>query len=140
MSDTLFNATYTASVNLTGQDVCYLMITALEGGSQYWCYAIRSTRVEDGVTTDVRLKEEETWENFKPFHVRWFDAESDEDFGEPEDNPEGWSDPIEITKERVDEALTKLYSRPRSFDVDNYDAEDADAFFQFLLLGELVYG
>lgn len=130
--------TFNPTIKITAEQVNDLMITALEGGSTYWCAAVRATRKENGEIVNVRLKDEATWENFQPFHIRWFDAESDEQFGEPDENPEGWSDHIEITTKRVNQALSKRLAK--GLDIENYDAYCADAWFQELILGEVVYG
>lgn len=116
-----------ARVPLSPQQVADLMITALEGGSSYWCSKIRVVGDDD-----AKFLDEAFWTDLKPFQFRlWI--------------PDDMTDEMEIkivdvTPESVNAALSKLVGRRGGFDIENYDAYDADYFFQCLVLGEVVYG
>lgn len=135
--------TFGATVPVTAEDISYLLVAALEGGSNYWLSAIR---IRSPLTdTDPRqpgfwsdpdndagcLKEEAFWKSLTPFTLVCQLAEEDE----PDDIVI-----VEITQERINAALTYLYGRNGGFDMNNHDALDADCFLQFVVFGEVVYG
>lgn len=141
--------TFSAIVPVTAGNIADLMITALEGGSSYWLAAIRV--VGQGTDTDPQqpgfwndpdnnagfLKDESYWETIAPdTHA---DAPLFTMVGLLSEEPEG-EDVVSavMTKRRIQDALSTYSKSGRS--LEDYDAFDADYFFQHLLLGELVYG
>lgn len=135
----MFNVT--APRQLSAENISDLVIAALEGGSNYWLARIR-VRAE-GNTDDIRspvfwenndgsqLKDEGFWDNLTSVAIVIELSEEEEGDEKVE---------IVVTHASVEEALSKMYGRRGGFDMENYDAEDADCFLQRLLLGDVVYG
>jgi hypothetical protein len=119
---------YPVTVTVTAEHVADLMTTALEGGSGHWLESfLRMSPAADGI---------------RP----WY-ASTDLWGGEYEIEATEFGDPSQmhtITRAEVARGLTLLATRaPNAFaDLvsDNHDADTADTFMQFVVLGEVVYG
>lgn len=115
-----------------------VLITALEGGSNYW-YTLsesadeklehikREFRKENLATSEYFVKGVMAGESFEIL-----DMENDDVLGE-------------INKESCLKAIQTMIegvyrSQILSMLNENFDAEDADIFFQFAVIGEIVYG
>tara|TARA_A100001391_G_scaffold163483_2_gene123012 strand:- start:1515 stop:1877 length:363 start_codon:yes stop_codon:yes gene_type:complete len=102
-----------------------LFITVLESGyTSAWL---------DDINSDKPLTEKETWEKLKEFKFIITHDGRDE------------TDSVTVNHETVLTALAKTVdTRNLKFDSDNlledFDALDADLFFQYLCFGDLVYG
>lgn len=123
-----------------------LLVTALEGGSNYWYYLPDLTMVprprdseghRQPLSTDIAKA---VWEGAR---VPVTDASEQ---GRPtfENKPIGY-----ITRKSIDSAVERMAvgdengngKRQAGHIIgDDYDAEDADVWFQFVVLGKLVYG
>jgi signal-transduction protein with cAMP-binding, CBS, and nucleotidyltransferase domain len=123
-------------VSLSMKDIEAIFVTAIEGGSNYW-YLLKEDSIES-----IRLyvtKEENPYlsEAFgqavmKGASVAVYDLED-------EDELLGI-----VTKESIIEGLQKALEDKRD-EVskvlnEDYDAGDADVLFQYMVLGEIVYG
>lgn len=121
---------FVVPVTVSNQMIADLFITAMEGGSDYWCSAAHPKNWTP--TEDDRLWYASTAYLSGPdFEVEAYDAESDEKF-----HVEG-----RVGIERGLAVMAKKY--PRHFSdilIDNHDAETADVFFQCVILGDVVYG
>lgn len=106
------------------QGIADLFITALEGGSSYWCESIDS---------EYDLKEASTWAALTTCRVEWTDME------DPEANGVKIVEAIDIER-----GLARIANwRYTVVDGDGgveHDADSADAFFQVVLLGDVIYG
>lgn len=114
------------TVEITEEQIKDVLVTALEGGSNYWyeldIKAPKGTPYEDYITQQVISGES----------IPVYDIE-DED----EDRvPLGF-----INLENMERGFY-LYSKDRDlvYLLDGGDAEDADMWFQFTVMGEIVYG
>ena len=107
-----------------------VVITALEGGSNYWCYVdapdISERRHGEAIAeTIVR-------QIIEGKSIEVFDSENDESHGF-------------ISRESCLKAIDSMLNNDYRDTVLNivreqYDAEDADVFFQFSVMGEIVFG
>lgn len=111
--------TITTTTTITSQQIADLMVTAIEGGSNYWCASIDN----DGPYADPKTYERDfTWK-----------VETHED------------DPAELTPAKIEAGLQKLADEYPTFfhDLvgdDALDADGADVAFQLMLFGDVVYG
>jgi hypothetical protein len=131
----------TVPTKISAENISDLVISALEGGSNYWLSRIRirpEGNTEDPTkgefwqnTSGAELKEEAFWANLSTASIVIELAEEEE----PDDVVQ-----TSITRQDVETALGKLYQRRGGFDMDNFDAEDGDMFLQVLLLKEHTYG
>lgn len=116
-----------------------IFVTALEGGSNYWCYF--SDEAIDIVNNSVPE------ERFNPFAERLFKAVYDNGAVVPIHDAEGDEDdePIgELSADSMREGLRRcaneaLWALQNEID-ERGDAESSDVVFQYMALGELVYG
>jgi hypothetical protein len=116
-----------ASLEVSPQALADLMITALEGGSNYWL---------DSFITEHSLKDPAPWLNL-PIRVEYI-LSADNDDEEPV------TEVKLIEKADIDRALARVaHHRYASYDSTDkcfdHDAWAADSFLQVLLLGEEVY-
>lgn len=116
-----------------------IFITAIEGGSNYWCEfsdeaidIVNNSVPKDGVTSFAERLFKAVYDNgaVVPIH----DAEGDED-----DEPIG-----ELSADSMREGLRRcaneaMWALQNEIDEDG-DAQSSDVVFQYLALGELVYG
>ena len=114
-------------VILTEQDVDDIMVTALEGGINYWC--------DEAEVVGEHLGEYASDQISRGGSLRLYDAEGDEVY--------------ELTQEKfligVAQAINYGYGtdwmeRGGTIDVCNIDADGADAIIQFALFGDVIYG
>jgi len=109
-----------------------LLVTALEGGSNYW-YSIRDLEsigiIMEALPPSVKLYKAVMQEGLE---LEVYDIEDeDEKLGV-------------ISKERILSALGEMKDKaPEDYQNiidDVWDAESADVWFQFVVMGEVVYG
>jgi hypothetical protein len=111
------NLQATYIVKFTSEQLHDLFITAIEGGCNYWC---RSIEILDGDNNLVSHQDEDLFEREDiVFRVTTEDGQ--------------------CTK-RPTCLIQAVGECGRIIDFDNHDAEDADAWFQKAILGEIVYG
>jgi hypothetical protein len=110
----------TVETEVSNQDLADLVVTAFEGGSQYWC---DSCHMLEG----------------QPVLSPWYS------------DPLFYGSPfkMQVGRKIIDNAAleagmqlfsTKYPARFAEFKAGDYDAEDADAFWQCVVLGDVVYG
>jgi len=117
---------------MTDQQLEDLFVTAIEQSTGYWC--------EFSLTKE--LTEKYADENKSTAEMLWTALLAGEtlNFSDVEDPMEKW----ELTLEKVKEGCEKLFlEEPAHYAnvlTENCDAETADVWFQYCLLGELVFG
>lgn len=113
-------------INIEDQHIDDLMVTALEGGINYWCRQVRVIKfpegIDDIIASDVISKGGE---------LKLWDAEDDE---------ETWILTLEMFLEGI-----KMYciaNGETNMDdlMDNHDACTADQIMQYALFKEIVFG
>lgn len=115
--------TFTIKVEkeISAQEVADLIITALEGGVNYWCGGVETIPHND-------IKTPEAWTD-PNFTLKVTDAEEEEPDAQ-----------VHVNKARVEAALLQFHERSPGVELEACDADDADVFFQYLVFGEIVYG
>ena len=123
-------------VEVTPRRIADLMVTAIEGGIDYWCNSVKLLTAY-------------------PEHQPWYDDENLYSGGDisievveldpsSEENVEGsWI--INLASMEKAFCLMQEYGTPkgwhwRNFITENDDAETADVWFQLTVFGEVVYG
>ena len=136
---------------LTAKNIADIVITAFEGGSNYWC----------GRADTVELTASGWHSMSKEQHASW----RDDDGCGPYANPEFWESderdyrlhdeyeneaaPIVLTSDKIALAIQKLadHENPgwqqtaaRLMEPGDYDADDADVAIQMAVFDDVVYG
>jgi hypothetical protein len=109
-------------------------VTALEGGSNYWAYIKESTLRKirkEGVPVSIYVLQAV----LSGIDVDVYDVESDDD------DPIGTISMSTMT-DRLDKLMNNKGCKRALLNMMNeeYDAEDADIVFQYIVLGEIIYG
>ncbi len=109
-------------------------VTALEGGSNYWAYIKESTLRKirkEGVPMSIYVLQAV----LSGIDVDVYDVESDDD------DPIGTISMSTMT-DRLDKLMNNKGCKRALLNMMNeeYDAEDADIVFQYIVLGEIIYG
>ena len=145
-------------VTITHGEIESMLITALEGGSNYW-YEFNAKDLKDARNWLLKEIEEGRLKRNESVHYTWMDAmfqgyskpipvyeseevydlENDGEFEEVE--PIGYLS-METIKKGLEKASIEYPNRFRQFfpEYDNGDAEDADVLFQLIFLNDVVYG
>ena len=112
-----------SKVELTRQDIDDLVVTALEGGINYWCRKAKVLQCPEPYTyaSDVISRNGS---------LMLYDAES----------PDKW----ELTLEKFMKGVKFVCERDKYTNaedlMDNHDADTADAIVQYALFNEIVFG
>lgn len=125
MSEKKFTVRAQIEVNLSQQDIDDIMVTALEGGINYWCRRVKVVGKYLGEASSDQIS--------RGGSLILYDAES--------------SDKWELTLEKFLNGV-KLYFEQgchvqvedNAIDTGDMDANDADCIVQFALFGEVVFG
>lgn len=140
--------TITSVRDVKTEDVYDLLISALEGGSNYW-YMIQDVvwpkppyRFADKLWASERVKNPDYINQCEvPFNEGGALMIDDERANDPE-----LKAPVKLDMARIEEGL-KLFANSveyshhwRDFISDNTDAITADVFLQFCIFGKVVYG
>ena len=117
-----------------------IIVTALEGGSNYW-YLINTDEFKKELPSSdepLSIRIAGALYNDTPFKLNVYDIESgDEDY---EDKELLGVVTYESCKKAFD-IMAKDYSyRLSNFINESYDADDADVFFQLATMGEVTFG
>lgn len=124
---------YSAEIHISPELVADLMITAFEGGSNYWLagWSLRSAKTE--------TRRGQPW--YADPHLYEDDFTIDLTLSE-EDGSLGEKRIVEL--ENVQIGINKMATNSTGFFADmvngNWDAETADVFLQYVALGEIIYG
>jgi hypothetical protein len=116
------------------EDIADLIVTALEGGINYWCR--KAVMKENAITKDYFnvLPEDQDKINYASDLISYggtlilFDAESSDK----------WELDIDKMLKGIDMHCTNMKKSPANL-MDDYDANDADAIVQYAVFGELVF-
>jgi hypothetical protein len=110
----------------TEQNINDLMVTALEGGINYWCRKAKITKIPEGVGNNIYASDLIS----KDGTLELYDIES--------------TDKWELTLEKFLNGVKYVCERNGYTDaddlMDNYDADTADAIVQYALFNEIVFG
>lgn len=110
----------------TSQDMSDWLITAIEGGISYWCSAVW---IKDKAQSNMSYQLEGLFEHPEAWSIYVEDAEDETTVSA---RGLAFIDAINKVPEHVRNRLLA--------DDHEYDAEDADAWFQCAIFGEVVYG
>lgn len=116
------------AVEIDDQILEDLFITAFEGGSNYWAEVKQKTPRGEGSSS------ERWWRNImkKGGTMTIYDAEEEGEILGRFDLPK-----VLVGTAKMAENAPEQFANVLS---ENYDAETADVWFQFVVLGEIVYG
>lgn len=112
-----------------------MLVTAFEGGSNYWAtlgfvdrtHFVKGNSLAENVARSVLAD--------KNYKLDVYDVESDED------EPELLGTMTYASIEKAFNIMANEYPEAyRNIITENYDADDADIFFQLAVMGELVFG
>jgi hypothetical protein len=117
------------------EDIADLIVTALEGGINYWCR--KAVMKENAITKDYFnvLPEDQDKINYASDLISYggtlilFDAESSDK----------WELDIDKMLKGIDMHCTNMKKSPANL-MDDYDANDADAIVQYAVFGKLTFG
>ena len=145
---------------LTKQDIIDILITALEGGSNYWYLIDLPENIKSyGQSTSEAVGEYilrggsiDFFDREEYYDVRRSLKDGDYNIGDSDDmiDKKSYQEDIENTKlgyidmDRILEAITKIKSEYpeiwKNILLENADAGDADVFLQLCVMNEVVYG
>lgn len=129
--DTVKQFAVPSTIKLSVQDLTDILITALEGGIDYWCRKVG--QVQRGDSLVVIRRDDEVWNEYICRNVAMggtliFFAYEEET---------GYT----LTREKLLEAIAKVAVTHKLDLVDlGIDATDADVIVQTALFGKVVYG
>jgi hypothetical protein len=119
---------------ITKEDIINIFVTALEGGSNYWYYiptipnGVRDIMNETGLATSEAIGQYV----LKGGYVQINDAEDEEEILGNIDM-DGLLDAIQKIKAEYPNVYNNIID-------EDYDADDADVFFQIAVMGEVTFG
>lgn len=119
---------------ITKQDIIDLFVTALEGGSNYWYYlpsipsGVREISRETGMATSEAIGEYV----LRGGNIQVNDAEEEEEILGTVDMG-NLIDAIDLLKADYPQTYENIID-------EEYDADDADIFFQLAVMGEVTFG
>jgi len=145
---------------LTKQDIIDILITALEGGSNYWYLMDLPENIKSyGQSTSEAVGEYilrggsiDFFDREEYYDVRRSLKDGDYNIGDSDDmiDKKSYQEDIENTKlgyidmDRILESITKIKSEYpeiwKNILLENADAGDADVFLQLCVMNEVVYG
>ncbi len=117
----------TTNHELTVQMIDDLMVTALEGGINYWCRKAKITKFPENVEEGQSMTATEVLANGGELTL--YDAESDDKWLLTR---EGFLKGLKMHCEANMSDLMEMY--------ENHDADDADAIVQYAVFNEIVFG
>ena len=111
---------------ISNENINDLMVTALEGGINYWCGKVRIIKFPENTSDNVLASDVISGDG----ELKLFDAESDD----------SWI----LTKDKFLNGVIKTLKWGNFESVeemmDNHDAETADVLIQFALFDDIVFG
>jgi hypothetical protein len=150
--------TIEVKIQITNDAIESMLVTALEGGSNYW-YDLKSKTLNDAKNWLLKEIEEGRLKRNESVHYTWMDAmfqgypkaipvyDSEEIYGiEDEDELEDVEPIGHLSMENIKKGLEKASKEyPHQFsqyfpEYTNGDADDADVLFQLICLDDVVYG
>lgn len=124
-SDTKVVGEYTVTKALTEKDIENIMVTALEGGIGYWARLIM----------DDMFADRPKGEPLSMWCVKLLLTGIGLTFQDAEDDDERWV----LSLEKLVKGIQEYADLHDDFDLEDFDADAADAIVQHALFGEVVY-
>lgn len=119
--------TYTKVISLTADNVDSIVVTAFEGGVNYWCGVKRNEEFADK-PSNVPMSTWITHCLLEGKEIVLYDKEETED-------------DVTLTLEKLLKGVSlNSEKRPHDSDLENMDADTADAIIQYAVFGKLVFG
>jgi len=112
--------------NIPDQDIIDCLVTALEGGSNYW-YNMPDLTMLRSYKEALALSERVAMSALDGENIPVYDIEDEEELL-------GF-----ISKANIEQGIKLFVEDGREFDP-GMDADEADVLFQFIVMGEVVYG
>ncbi len=123
---------FTTEVEIDPQMVADLMVTAIEGGSNYWVNSIVLKEAKTPNRTEPWYANPALYED--AFHIKVYEMDEE---GQPTEEhyigQHGMRVGLEKMANKAPGHFTNIVS-------DQWDAETADVFLQYVVLGDIVYG
>ena len=121
-----YHITYQTTITLTEEDITDIVVTALEGGINYWACLDNTTDEFNNAPDDEPISITTAKILLSGGTVIFYDNEDD----------------LAVFKLTLDKLLKgiKNYAEWRGFDMDYIDADMADCIVQYALFDEVVYG
>lgn len=114
--------------DITEKEVWGIIVTAFEGGINYWCGHVEWDEEKYPKPKDEPISTFCTKLLLDDVTLQLFDAEQDDEI-------------YELTLTRLLKGIAQNYlERPHDCDLKNYDANTADCIIQYAIFGEVVYG
>lgn len=131
------------NVNVKDYDLLCTLISAIEGGSNYWCSNVKGYRAIFNCTKvpyTTPNKTDVEGENFR----KWYESGGSLTITEDDSHKFGHDGVWTFDKAAIEKGISIMANKyPRHFANmvnENGDAETGDVFLQCCLFGEIVYG
>lgn len=132
MAENHFNIKVSVDYEIDWERVKDLLISAFEGGSNYWCMIDNENHPYDGNPADAIVDKGQTI---------WIDEQPDDFLPEDEEEIVHLG---KINREIIQERMKKFAEDHqwhfRNFIEENDDSETGDVFLQVMVMGDVVYG
>lgn len=109
------------------QDLSDLMVTALEGGINYWCRKAKITKFPENLEEELSMSADEVVANGG--EIKLYDAESDDTWVL---NRDKLLIGIKLHCDNINSTVSEM--------IENHDAGDADSIVQYAIFSELIFG
>lgn len=125
---------FTVSQTVNSKMIADLVVTAFEGGSAYWCASAELT------TIPAYVPEPDQVGVVRYSHHQVYDGDFEFTVTTNDDEPETFKVGPAKFQTGLNLFATKFPERFANWQKEDYDAEDADVFWQLTVLGDVVYG
>lgn len=127
-SDKKIAGTIEIKKDITEKEVWGIIVTAFEGGINYWCGHVEWDEEKYPKPEGEPISTFCTKLLLDGVTIQLFDAEEDDGM-------------FELDLNKLLDGIAKNYlERPHDCDLENYDANTADCIIQYALFNEMVYG
>lgn len=118
------------TIEVTGQNIENIVITALEGSIGYWCKFLNDTKEYDEIKQeqpDLCFSEIATAMLLNNIPLKLYDEEEKKEY--------------DLTLQKLIDGIRLNHENRRwDNDLENMDATTADCIFQYALFGDVIYG
>jgi hypothetical protein len=127
------------------QDINDLIVTALEGGINYWCYKAQIKKNADDSFIGVAPEDQEKVVyasdviGYGGILILWNSEPDDSGKATPIEYRKTWELNLASVVKGIKMHCTKRNIALKDL-LDNHDADDADAIVQYAIFGEIVFG
>jgi len=133
---------YSAPTVIPAADIASVVVTAIEGGSSYWCARYDIRAAVKARAAEAKIEERPLYSAGAFYLLAGWSIEFHHD---GPDSEEGAADvKTALNYGRVIRALSLLADKYPAILArivsENYDADDADVFLQLALMGEVIFG